>query len=394
MKNWECRKVTALFFSMCILIMFSSCNNTELPPDLKQETQPSITIMDSTEEETEADSENSAAPEEEMSNPVDFPEEQDSQEPQENFLALYIGKTVGEVVQDLGDEYVVDYFEGSTMIGYPGNLWFLFGNTEENITDDLIIRQMIASGQRAAVYELAGSMTYSEIVEAVDEEADIPQPEYYYSEIDDSWTYSTSFIYRGYQLIYTWLEDPDDTLSASVIVFNLDVDIMPPIESASTRNPPKEPDNIDDTQEEAADSFCGPGWFYGVMGSQFYVPDGFIQQDAIPALGQYYVFENAELDMSISVQEATYATFGFDSSEMADEYTSRKSGDSVTYAASGDNFYVVSGIYGSDSSATIYYNRVDYDEDFRYEVEFLYPASQAEECEEILLEFLINYLIS
>lgn len=44
-------------------------------------------------------------------------------------------------------------------------------------------------------------MTHPEIVKAVGEEVDIHQPDQYYSEMDKDWTYSTSFIHRGYPLV-------------------------------------------------------------------------------------------------------------------------------------------------------------------------------------------------
>ena len=85
---------------------------------------------------------------------------------------------------------------------------------------------------------------------------------------------------------------------------------------------------------------------------------------------------------------------GIDSTAMVDEYTSRESDDSVTYAASGENFYVVSGQHEQAENTMIYYDRVDYDDMFRYEVSLQYPASQSEEGEKILLEFFKNYSVS
>lgn len=342
------------------------------------------------------DAEKSKVDEEKPPNMSDLPAVQDSQEPQPDFRAQYIGKTVGDVVQDLGNEYVVDYYEGSTMICYPDGLWFLFGSVEDTITDDLIIRQMISWEQYPAVYELTGCMTYPEIVDTVQGELEIPQPDYHYVEAEDLWEYTLSFTYCEYDLAYFWLNDPEDDPADFIYVLKHDVDTVAPNNPPVNPAPPDEPDLDSEPPEPEGEGelFCGPGWFEGVMGSKFYVPEGFVQQDFTPALGYYYSFKNDELNMSISVHELTFEMLGIDSSAMVDEYTSREADDSVTYAASGDDFYVVSGYYGPEGDATIYYSRVDYDDTFRYEVEFLYPNSQAKEGEEILLEFLKNYSIS
>ena len=125
---------------------------------------------------------------------------------------------------------------------------------------------MIASKQYPAVYGLAGSMTYLEIVAAVGEEAEVPMPDYYYSQIDDEWEYMIGFIYRGYDLLYTWLEDPENALSASVWVTKQDVDALKPNDQPANPDPPKEPD-YDDLPEQEPELFLGPEWFDGVMGT-------------------------------------------------------------------------------------------------------------------------------
>ena len=182
MKNWRYLKIVIAL--LCLTMVLSACQGTEHPPK-NSETQAGASTNGFTEEEPNGDTGDAGASEE---NPPDIslpPEAEESPEPQSDFRAQYIGRTVGDVVQLLGNEYTVDHYEGSTMIGYPGNLWFLFGSTEDTITDDLIIRQMITSEEYPAVYALTGSMTYPEILEAVDEETDIPQHSSYYSEAYD-----------------------------------------------------------------------------------------------------------------------------------------------------------------------------------------------------------------
>ena len=70
------------------------------------------------------------------------------------------------------------------------------------------------------------------------------------------------------------------------------------------------------------------------------------------------------------------------------EYKSASSAEGVTYAASGTGYYVVSGTGDDDS---IYYTRVDYNEDYYASLSFDYPTENGEACEKILLEFLKDY---
>lgn len=394
MKSYGYSKILIVIFCLFALLILSSCQKPQ--HKTTPEVQPAVSTEDFEDEEVKIDAETSNVDEEKSPDVSDLLAIQDSQEPQPDFRAQYIGKTVGDIVQDLGNEYVVDYYEGSTMICYPDGLWFLFGSVEDTITDDLIIRQMISSEPYPAVYGLTGCMTYPEIEEAVGSESKIPQPDYYYSLVDEAWEYTLAFIYHEYCVSYTWLDDPETTPSIFMGVWKQDVEFLKPDDPPENPDPPNEPDFDSEPPEpeDEGELFCGPGWFEGVMGSQFYVPEGFVQQDFTPALGYYYSFKNDELGMSISVHEMTFEMLGIDSSAMVDEYTSREADDSVTYATSGNNFYVVSGYYDPERDATIYYSRVDYNDMFRYEVEFLYPNTWAEEGEEILLEFLKNYSFS
>lgn len=123
-------------------------------------------------------------------------------EDEELFLASYIGNTVGDAVRDFGDEYVMDYYEGSTIITYPDDFGFLFGTTVDTITDDLVIRQVVAVGQHPVVYDLTGSMTYSEIVETVGGETNVPPQDRFFNEIYQEWETVLEFTYREYRLIY------------------------------------------------------------------------------------------------------------------------------------------------------------------------------------------------
>ena len=143
---------------------------------------------------------------------------------------------------------------------------------------------------------------------------------------------------------------------------------------------------------EAQSLFNGLEWFEGVIGCKFNVPEGFTQQTdegLISGPGMYrYSFRSDELDMNISVFECTFLALPITAADVPAEYKSASSAEGVTYAASGTGYYVVSGTGDDDS---IYYTRVDYNEDYYASLSFDYPTENGEACEKILLEFLKDY---
>lgn len=326
-------------------------------------------------------------------------EEPEPDADQETFPASYIGKTVGDVVRDFGDEYIVEYLEGSTMIGYPDDLWFLFGTTVDTITDDLVIRQIMAAGRYPVVYDLTGSLTYSEIVEAVGGEADVPPSERYFDEIYQAWETFTEFSYREYHLSYSWENDTEEVPASFVHVYKLDVDSIvlgPETGSASAGDTSAAGSPAGNVKDDGAgqgsqDFFEGPGQFEGVMGCKFNVQEGFTQQSdegLVRGPGMYrYSFYSDELDMRISVFECSFEALPIGAEDVPQEYRSASAAEGVTYTTSGEGYYVVSGYHGEES---IYYTRVDYDEGFYTRLDFEYPSDNADACERVLLAFFVN----
>lgn len=375
--------------SWLILIAFllTSCGSDH-PPAPPQDEQPSTTI-----------------PESEQATPIEQDtslEEAESNTDQETFPASYIGKTVGDVVRDFGGEYAVDYYEGSTMIGYPDNFWFLFGIAVDTITDDLIIRQVMAGGQYPVVYDLKGSMTYPEIVEAVKGEADVPPPESFFHEIHEEWETTTGFSYRGYELIYWWDDDPENTPSAYVHIFKLGVesvssdpapDFVPAEDQPDDGYPLEDPVDGSDSWE-SQNPFSGPGWFEGVLGCKFNVPAGFVEyveKGLVRGPGMHrYSFRSDELDMRITVFECLFDALPITAADMPVEYQSASTSENVTYSASGNEYYVVSGYLDDDM---IYYTRVDYNDVIYTSLDFEYPSDNADACEKVLLKFLEDYSV-
>lgn len=166
---------------------------------------------------------------------------------------------------------------------------------------------------------------------------------------------------------------------------------QPPADQAPEPEPPTNPPAPPEITQAAAEPelFCGPGWFEGVMGSRFYLPEGFVQQSPegymlLPGT-HTYVFLNDQLGMKIDVLECTLDSLIMTPQE---DYKGRASQEGVTYATAGNGYYVVSGY--SDNQ-NIYYIRADHDQSFYHSVSFYYPVDYSGACEEILLEFLRNY---
>lgn len=124
MKHIGFLKGAIILLSLGVLATFSSCSDADHGCDSSQEISSTIIMSDSEKEQTKVGqgAENSGLSEENQPALTSPPQTQELQEPQEDFYAQYLGKTVGDAVRGLGNEYIVNYYEGSTMIGYPGNI--------------------------------------------------------------------------------------------------------------------------------------------------------------------------------------------------------------------------------------------------------------------------------
>lgn len=117
------------------------------------------------------------------------------------------------------------------------------------------------------------------------------------------------------------------------------------------------------------------------MGCKFNVPESFTQQmdeGLVSGPGMYrYSFHSDKLDMNISVSECIFEALPISAADIPAEYKSASSAEGVTYAASGTGYYVVSGYRGGE---TVYYTRVDYNENVYTGLDFVYPTENADTC--------------
>lgn len=137
-------------------------------------------------------------------------------EPISDRITDLLGKTMGDVVDRYGEDYSADNYEGSTFIMYQNIGSFYFGTIVEYPDYDAIITMISWYSDEPLVGVLTGTMTYPELVAAVGEIAE--KPEYSFNELDNEAFYSSGFIYQGYCVIYTWLEDPNTTASVSATI--------------------------------------------------------------------------------------------------------------------------------------------------------------------------------
>lgn len=135
-----------------------------------------------------------------------------------NGIVDFIGETMGNVIERYGDDYFAGNYEGSTYIAYWDIATFYFGTSVDYPDNNAVINTISLYSNASLVGNLTGSMTYPELVDAVGREVKLEQPDYYFSEIDNNYSYSTEFTYRGYNVFYVWLEDPETNASTSATV--------------------------------------------------------------------------------------------------------------------------------------------------------------------------------
>ncbi len=129
-------------------------------------------------------------------------------------LIEYIGKDISDVVNDLGNTYIDEYWDGGHCYTYDdlGAMFFFDDVSRPSATEVYLV---VAYRDRDYGYGLSAEMTYPEIVSVASPFVSdvIPEPEGYYPyetfEDDDGYEYITSFMLDGLKYIYYWTEDPE-----------------------------------------------------------------------------------------------------------------------------------------------------------------------------------------
>lgn len=129
-------------------------------------------------------------------------------------LIEYIGRDISDVVNDLGNTYIDEYWDGGHCYTYDdlGAMFFFDDVSRPSATEVYLV---VAYRDRDYGYGLSAEMTYPEIVSVASPFVSdvIPEPEGYYPyetfEDDDGYEYITSFMLDGLKYIYYWTEDPE-----------------------------------------------------------------------------------------------------------------------------------------------------------------------------------------
>lgn len=134
-------------------------------------------------------------------------------------LADYIGKTVGDVKAEYGMAYTFIGYSGSSMMDYQNlKIAFLLDGYYEKVSNNNKINYAISYGDKEAIAGLNGNMKYSEIVNAVGASVNIGNPERWYNEENARWEYSLSFVFKGYNINFSWTDNPNTTRCTAIYV--------------------------------------------------------------------------------------------------------------------------------------------------------------------------------
>lgn len=141
--------------------------------------------------------------------------------------AEFIGRTVGDLFSKYGTEYFRNEYNNSTYLEFEGTPAFLLGFYPSFVTEDMIVRQVIAGGRKDLLDDIKSDAIYPEIQQMVGDEVVLGEPVYHNDELNMTESYTLVFEYKGYRFEYIWYSDPLYTESNQTIITKLDVPVTP-----------------------------------------------------------------------------------------------------------------------------------------------------------------------
>ena len=130
-----------------------------------------------------------------------------------------IGSDLSVVVNSVGTNYVSTYEAGGTCIYYAEHPAQFFYNASNNV-----VYSIAYSGSKEVGNGLSGKMRYPDVVNAVASYGvTLPEPEYYYNELDGYPEYMLQFDLNGIHVVFSWLDDPYTVESSYISFFNMDL---------------------------------------------------------------------------------------------------------------------------------------------------------------------------
>lgn len=158
-------------------------------------------------------------------------------------------------------------------------------------------------------------------------------------------------------------------------------------ESPVIVNPPSPPQETPPAQPSASnDPQSASGKFTGVAGTEFLVPDGFIQLFESPNIGYQYTFWHPDYEIRIVVYEIAPGYIPEGAYET--DYSIASRNPDVTYFNHGENWFVQSG-YNNDGEE-IFYSKESTTESGLKTFWITYPTAKREFGDPITAEFEKN----
>ena len=129
------------------------------------------------------------------------------------------------------------------------------------------------------------------------------------------------------------------------------------------------------------------GRFTGVMGSEFSIPEGFIQLDESPSIGYQYTFWHPEYEIRIVVYEIAPGYIPEGAYET--DYNIAKNNPDVTYFNNGENWFVQSGY--NNNGEEIFYSKESSTANGLKTFWISYPTAKREFGDLITTQFEANF---
>ena len=140
------------------------------------------------------------------------------------------------------------------------------------------------------------------------------------------------------------------------------------------------------TQSSGQNPQTAAGLFTGVMGTEFVVPDGFVQLYETPNIGYQYTFRHPEYEIRIEVSEIAPGYLPEDAWKT--DYDNAKNDPSVTYFKEGEGWFVQSGYQMNGEE--IFYAKESSKDGALKSFRITYPTAKREFGDAVTAEFEKN----
>ena len=158
----------------------------------------------------------------------------------------------------------------------------------------------------------------------------------------------------------------------------------PPVLSTEPPAPSAEPTPV---QPSSQPQQPAPEKFTGVQGTEFVVPDGFIQLDETPSIGYQYTFWHPDYEIRIVVYEIAPGNIPEGAYET--DLSIAKRNPDVTYFNNGENWFVQSGY--NNNGEEIFYSKERLTDSGLKTFWITYPTAKREFGDSITTEFEKNF---